>query len=369
MGVKLKYDRIWNFNAGPAAIPLEVLERVHENWFNFGGTGMNVMEWSHRSKEYDEIHNEAISRVKRLMGLGEDYHVLLLQGGASTQFAMLPMNFLAEGQTADYINTGAWSKKAIAEAKGFGNVNIAFNGEEVEFKRLPMQAELNLTPKARYVHITSNNTIKGTQFHTFPDVADVPLVADMSSDILSHEMDFSQFSMIYAGAQKNLGPSGVTLVILRDDFFQQEAADGVPTMLKYATHIEKNSLFNTAPTFGIYMLGEVLRWVEDHGGVAGMHKRNEEKAKLLYGFFNDNDDYFRCPVEEGSESWMNVCFRLPNEDLEAKMISESKAFGFSGMKGHRSVGGLRISMYNASPIEAVKDVIEFMTEFKTANPA
>lgn len=369
MAIKLKHDRIWNFNAGPAAIPLEVLERVHESWFNYGGTGMNVMEWSHRSKEYDAIHNEAVERVKRLMGLGDDYHVLFLQGGASTQFAMLPMNFLGEGQTADYINTGAWSKKAIAEVKPFGTVNVAFNGEEVEFKRLPSQDELKLTPGARYVHITSNNTIKGTQFRSFPDVGGVPLVADMSSDILSNDVDFTQFAMIYAGAQKNLGPSGVTLVILRDDFFKMAQEENVPTMLKYSTHVEKNSLYNTPPTFGIYMLGEVLRWVEENGGVAGMHKRNEEKSNLLYGFFHENPDYFKCPVEEGSESWMNVCFRLPNEDLEAKMIAESKAFGFSGMKGHRSVGGLRISMYNASPLEAIMDVIDFMKEFATNNPA
>ena len=365
MSVKLKYDRIWNFNAGPAAIPLEVLERVHESWFNFGGTGMNLMEWSHRGKEYDAIHNEAIERIKRICGLDDKFHVLFLQGGASTQFAQIPMNFL-QGGTADYINTGAWSKKAIAEAKLFGTVNVAFDGNTVEFKRLPKPEELKLSKDAKYVHITSNNTIKGTEFFEFPKV-EAPLVADMSSDILSHKLDFTQFSMIYAGAQKNLGPSGVTLVIVRDDFLKTAKIEGVPTMLQYGTHVENNSLYNTPPTFGIYMLREVLKWVEDEGGLEGMEKRNREKADLLYGFFNDNPDYFKCPVEKGSESWMNVCFRLPNEELEAKMISESKAAGFSGMKGHRSVGGLRISMYNASPVDAVKDVISFMKEFMAKN--
>ncbi len=365
MSIKLKYDRIWNFNAGPAAIPLPVLERVQQSWFNYGGTGMNVMEWSHRSKEYDEIHNDAVARVKRICGLDDSFHVLFLQGGASTQFAMIPMNFL-DGGTADYIHTGAWSKKAIAEAKYFGTVNLAFDGEAVEFKRLPKPDELKLTPGAKYVHITSNNTIKGTEFFEFPQV-DAPLVADMSSDILSHKVDFRQFALSYAGAQKNLGPSGVTLVILRDDFYKTAKNEGVPTMLKYGTHVEKNSLYNTPPTFGVYVLREVLAWVEENGGLEGMEKQNREKAELLYGFFAENSGYFKCPVEKGSESWMNVCFRLPSEELEAKMISESKAAGFSGMKGHRSVGGLRISMYNATPVDAIRDVIAFMTEFMKNN--
>ncbi|MFH0884023.1 MAG: 3-phosphoserine/phosphohydroxythreonine transaminase, partial [bacterium] len=293
------------------------------------------------------------------------FHVLFLQGGASMQFAMIPMNFL-DGGTADYINTGAWSKKAIAEAKAFGTVNVAFDGAAVEFKRLPKRNELKLSADAKYVHITSNNTIKGTQFFEFPKV-NAPLVADMSSDILSHKLDFTQFSLIYAGAQKNLGPSGVTLVIVCDDFLKTAKLDGIPTMLQYGTHVEANSLYNTPSTFGIYMLREVLAWVEEKGGLEGIEKRNREKADLLYGFFDENPGYFKCPAEKGSESWMNVCFRLPNEELEAKMISESKAAGFSGMKGHRSVGGLRISMYNASPIEAVRDVIAFMKDFMAKN--
>lgn len=361
-----KYDRVYNFNAGPAAVPLEVLERVRESWFNYQGSGMNVMEMSHRSKEYDRIHNDTIQRVRDLLGLGDEFHVLLLQGGASTQFAMIPMSFLGEGDTADYVNTGSWSTKAIKEAKLFGDVNIAFDGSEVEFTRLPRQEELKLTPEARYVHITSNNTIKGTQFFAYPDTGDVPLVADMSSDILSHRFDPMRFGLFYAGAQKNLGPSGVTLVVLRDDF-AAGANEALTTMLKYATHIEKNSLFNTPPTFGIYLMGEVLQWVTDHGGVEGMEARNRKKAEMVYGFFDEHPDFFNCPVERDSRSWMNACFRLPNEDLEGRMIAEATRSGFVGLKGHRSVGGLRISMYNANGPDEIEAVLAFMKDFMQHN--
>ncbi|MCB2211275.1 3-phosphoserine/phosphohydroxythreonine transaminase [bacterium] len=362
----LKFDRVHNYNAGPAAVPLEVLERVNEQWFNYHGAGMNVMEMSHRSKEFDKIHNDTIAKVRQLLNIGEDYHVLFLQGGASTQFGMIPMNFLGEGDTADYINTGTWSTKAIKEAKLFGDVNVAFDGNDVDFMKLPSQDELKLTDGARYVHITSNNTIKGTQFRQFPDTNGVPLVCDMSSDIMSHPLDMKPFGMIYAGAQKNLGPSGVTLVVMRDDF-AKGANEGLTTMLKYQTHIDKNSLFNTPPTFAIYLMGEVLQWVIDNGGLEGMAARNQKKADMLYGFFNDHPDYFKCPVAEDSRSWMNVCFRLPNEDLEGKMIAEATRNGFIGMKGHRSVGGLRISMYNAAPPESIEAVIAFMKDFMTHN--
>ncbi len=365
MSMKLKYDRVRNFNAGPSAIPLEVLERVHEKWFNYDGSGMNVMEMSHRSKEFDEIHNATISKVRTILGLDESYHVLLLQGGASTQFGMLAMNFL-NGKTADYINTGTWSTKAIKEGKLFGNVNVAFDGNETDFMRLPTQDELKLTDGAAFVHMTSNNTIKGTQFRTFPETNGVPLVCDMSSDIMSHKMDYTKFDMIYCGAQKNLGPSGVTLVILKDKF-AQTANPELTTMLKYQTHIDKDSMFNTPPTFAIYLMGEVLQWIIDNGGLEGMGKRNKAKADMLYGFFNDNPDFFRCPVDESSRSWMNVCFRLVNEDLEAKLIAEGKAAGYIGLKGHRSVGGLRISMYNTAGLDAVEDTIGFMKDFMKNN--
>ncbi len=358
----MKYDRIWNFNAGPAAVPIKVLERVHKQWFNYNRAGMNVMEMSHRSKEFDKIHNATIERTRELLKLGRDYHVLFLQGGASTQFAMVPMNFLGKGQTADYINTGTWSTKAIKEAKLFGKVNVAFDGNEVDFMRLPKQDELKLTRGAAYVHLTSNNTIKGTEFFRFPDTGAVPLVSDMSSDIFSHRFSAKPFGLIYAGAQKNLGPSGVTLVILRDDFFRTAKAK-LPTMLNYATHVEQNSLFNTPPTFAIYFMGEVLKWLLDQGGLKAMEEKNKEKAKLLYGFFDEHKDFFRLPVKRKSRSRMNVCFRLHDEKLEAKLIAASPKAGFSGMKGHRSVGGLRISMYNATPIGAIRDVIRFLKDF------
>lgn len=362
----MKYDRIYNFNAGPAAVPLDVLESIHENWFNYHGAGMAVLEMSHRSKEYDQIHENTISLVKKLMGLGEEYHVLFLQGGASLQFAMIPMNFLPEGKTADYINTGSWSTKAIKEAKLFGNVNVAFDGNEVEFKRLPKQEELKLTQGAAYVHLTSNNTIKGTQFFDFPKTDGIPLVCDMSSDIMSHVLDPKPFGLIYAGAQKNLGPSGVTLVILRDDLYQQ-AREGLTTMLSYSTHVNKNSLFNTPNSFGIYFMGEVLKWIDNQGGVAAVEKVNKAKADLLYGFMDENIDFYRGAVEKESRSWMNVCMRLPGEDLEAKFVKEGREAGFNGLKGHRSVGGIRVSMYNATGLDAIEALVDFMKEFMSKN--
>ncbi|MBZ0263312.1 3-phosphoserine/phosphohydroxythreonine transaminase [bacterium] len=362
----MKYDRIYNFNAGPAAVPLEALEAVHEKWFNFEGAGMALMEMSHRSKEYDAIHEETIRLIKKLMGLGDNYHVLFLQGGASLQFAMLAMNFLGQGNTADYINTGTWSTKAIKEAKLFGNVNVAFDGNEVEFMRLPKQNELKLTAGAKYVHITSNNTIKGTQFFDFPETNGIPLVCDMSSDIMSHTIDPEPFGMIYAGAQKNLGPSGVTLVILRDDLYKTANPD-LTTMLKYSTHVEKNSLYNTPNTFGIYFMGQVLKWIDDQGGIAAVEKVNKAKADLLYGFMDENKDFYRGPVAADSRSWMNVCMRLPSEELEAKFVKEGREAGFNGLKGHRSVGGIRVSMYNATGLNAIEAVVEFMKVFMKNN--
>jgi phosphoserine aminotransferase len=279
------------------------------------------------------------------------------------------MNVLG-GRKADYIITGSWSQKAIKEAKRFGEAKVAFDGDAQGdgFMRLPRQDELELTGDAHYVHVTSNNTIKGTQFFDFPDTGNVPLVCDMSSDIFSHTFDASRFGIIYAGAQKNLGPSGVTLVAMRDDFFQSaDPGDDVFTMMRYSTHIEKDSLFNTPPSFGIYLMGEVLKWIKENGGVKGMEERNKAKADLLYGFLDDNSDFFSCPVEKGSRSWMNVCFRLPSEELEAKLVAEAKEAGYIGLKGHRSVGGLRISMYNANGLDAVEDVVDFMKQFMETN--
>jgi phosphoserine aminotransferase len=361
----MKYDRIWNFNPGPAAVPLEVLEQVHESWFNLNRSGMNVMEMSHRSKEYEAIHNRAKELIKQLLGFGNNYHVLFLQGGASLQFAMVPMNFLY-GKTADYIHTGSWAGKAIKEAKLFGTVNLAFDGKPTNFNQLPHQDELKLTPGAAYVHLTSNETIGGIQFHNFPNTKGVPIVADMSSDILSRRFDPTPFGLIYAGAQKNLGPSGVTLVVMRDDFYKT-AREGLATMLSYKTHDDENSLYNTPNTFGIFFMCKVLEWVAGLGGMVEMERRNREKADTLYNFIDSSGGFYRGTAEKESRSWMNACLRMPSEDLEAKFISEAKTAGFIGLKGHRSVGGIRVSMYNAVPIDAIRDLIGFMKSFRAKN--
>ena len=362
----MKYDRVWNFNPGPAAVPLEVLEQVHESWFNLNRSGMNVMEMSHRSKEYEAIHNRTKELIRQLLGFGDNYHVLFLQGGASLQFAMAPMNFLPAGKSADYINSGSWASKAIKEAKLFGSVNLAFDGKPIGYNRLPAQDELKLTAGAAYVHITSNETIGGIQFHAFPDTGGVPMVCDMSSDILSRRFDTKPFGLIYAGAQKNLGPSGVTLVVIRDDFLKG-AREGLTTMLAYKTYVDENSLYNTPNTFGIFFMCKVLEWVVGMGGMAEMERRNREKAETLYRFIDGSGGYYRGTVEAGSRSWMNACLRMPNEELEAKFIAEAKAAGFIGLKGHRSVGGIRVSMYNAVPIEAINDLIGFMKNFQAGN--
>jgi len=363
----MKYDRIWNFNAGPAAVPLEVLEQVYAEWFNCKGTGMALLEMSHRSKEYDAIHNNTIALVKELLGLDDRFHVLLLQGGASTQFAMIPMNFLLPGRTADYINTGTWASKAIKEAKPLGSVNVAFDGKAENYMRLPRQDELKLSSDAVYTHFTSNNTIKGTEYFKYPDLGNSPMVCDMSSDIMSHKFDATKFSLIYAGAQKNLGPSGVTLVVIRDDFYQTARLEGLPTMMSYKTHVDENSMYNTCPTFAIYFMGLVLQWIKDNGGLAGMEKRNRAKAELLYGFMDKHADYYRGPVDKGSRSWMNICMRLPSEELEEKFVKEAKAAKMIGIKGHRSVGGIRFSCYNAVPIEAMQAAVDFMGDFMKKN--
>ncbi|MCK4413634.1 MAG: 3-phosphoserine/phosphohydroxythreonine transaminase [Candidatus Eisenbacteria sp.] len=359
--------RAHNFYPGPAVLPVAALERAQRELLDWEGTGTSVMETSHRSKEYDAVHNETIAIIKEMLGLGERFHVLLLQGGASLQFAMVPMNLLSAGQTADYIHTGTWSKKAIAEAKLFGTVNVAFDGETVELKRVPRQDELKLTPGARYVHMTSNNTIKGTQFHAFPDTGGVPIVCDMSSDFLWRAFDPSPFGIIYAGAQKNIGPAGVTVVIIRDDILKQCKTEGVPTLLKYQTHADKNSLFNTPPSFNIYMVRNVLRTMMDAGGLAEIEARNRKKAGMVYDTIDANPDFFRAPVPKESRSLMNIVFRLPAEDLEARFVAEGKLGNLLGLKGHRSVGGIRISAYNSCPLESVEAIVEFMKAFAKAN--
>jgi len=353
--------RTMNFNPGPACLPLPVLEQAREEFLDFAGTGMSILEVSHRSPEYDAVHRGTQAKLKKLLGLGDDYEVLFLGGGASTQFAMIPLNFLGEGQVADYIDTGTWSTKAIKEARIVGEANVAASSEAEGYTRIPRPDEWNLTPGAAYLHITTNNTIKGTQWHTFPEV-DVPLVADMSSDILWRPFDASRFALFYAGAQKNLGPAGVTVVVIRRDMVER-AREGLPTMLSYRTHAEKGSLFNTPPCFPIYMVGKVLDWIEARGGLEAVERDNRRKAGLLYGTIDRNPEFFRAPVEKESRSYMNVVFRLPTEELERRFVAEGKEKNMNGLKGHRSVGGIRVSIYNAVEPGWVEAVVAHMEDF------
>ncbi len=359
-------SQTWNFYAGPATLPAPALERAKDEIPNWENTGMSVMETSHRSAEYDVVHYGAMNLLKELLGLDDDHQVLFLQGGASTQFAMLPMNFIPEGGSADYVNTGTWSQKALKEANIVASGRIAGSSEAEGFSRIPNQAELDLDPDAAYAHITSNNTIKGTQYHDFPDTGSVPLVADMSSDILWRPIDANRFHLIYAGAQKNIGPSGVTIVIIRKSWIEK-AIQGLPTMLSYGTYSAKDSLYNTPPTFSIYMVRNVLEWLKGNGGLAAMEKTNRAKGDLLYGVFEDSAGFYSSPVAKDSRSYMNVVFRLPSEELEAKFVAEAKAVGMVGLKGHRSVGGCRASIYNAMPLEGVQFLADFMKEFARAN--
>lgn len=359
----LQNKRAFNFNAGPSALPLDVLKKAQDELIDFNNSGMSVMELSHRSTTFEQVHNEAIANLRRLYEIPENYEVLFVQGGASLQFAMIPMNFLHEGQTASYVDTGAWSEKALKEAKLFGNVNISASSKADQYKYIPTLNDLKFSENDAYLHITSNNTIFGTQWKDFPETGDVPLIADMSSDILSKPIDISKFACIYAGAQKNLGPSGVTVVIIRKDLLEKEQA-GIPTMLKYSTHAANNSLYNTPPTFGIYMLGEVLKWVDAQGGLMQLAKQNEEKAKLIYDAIDESNGFYFGHAEEGSRSLMNITFRVSDEVLEKQFIKEAKEAGFVGLEGHRSVGGLRASTYNAVPVETCQALADFMNAFR-----
>lgn len=358
-------DRIYNFSAGPAILPLPVLEQAQAELLALPKVGMSVMEISHRSKAFEAIIESAKSQIKNLLGLSDDYHILFLQGGASLQFSMIPMNFLAQDKSADYLLTGSWGKKAIKEAKKCGTVNTACSTQEEGFKRVPKQDELKLNANAVYCHITTNETIEGVQWQTEPDTGNVPLVADASSDILSRPIDVKKYGMIYAGAQKNLGPSGVTLCIIRDDMLKL-IPDNLHTMLDYRTHTENNSLYNTPNTWGIYIIDLVCKWIESKGGLSGIHQQNEAKAKMLYDTI-DSTEFYRGHADTDSRSRMTPTFRLPNEDLEKQFIKEAESEKLNGLKGHRSVGGLRASIYNAFPVEGVEKLIEFMNEFERKN--
>ena len=354
--------RIFNFSAGPAVMPLPVLEQAQRELVALPGVGMSVLEISHRSKTFEDILGQAIADVRELGHVDDRYSILFLQGGASLQFSMVPMNFLGAGQVADYIDTGSWADKAAKEAKKIGTVNITGSTKADNYSRIPSQHELKLTSGAAYVHITTNNTIEGTQWHSLPDVSDAPLVADASSDIFSQPIDVTRFGLIYAGAQKNLGPSGVTLVIVRKDLLAR-SNDSLPVMLNYKMQSENNSLYNTPPTFGIYLLGLTMKWLKALGGLTAIATVNERKAAKLYAEI-DRSGFYRGTADKAGRSRMNVTFRLPTEELEKRFEKEATAQGLDGLKGHRSVGGMRASIYNAFPDEGVDALVAFMREFE-----
>ncbi|MFY9529991.1 MAG: 3-phosphoserine/phosphohydroxythreonine transaminase [Candidatus Acidiferrales bacterium] len=355
--------RAFNFNSGPGALPLAVLERVREELLDYRGTGMSVMEMSHRSPEYEEIQSRAEQALRRHLSIQEDYAVIFLQGGGSLQFTMVPMNLCLPQKPVDMLHTGMWTSKAIGELKKGFPYRLAASTEAEKFARLPRTDEIALDPNASYVYMAANNTIEGTQWHSFPATGDVPLVADMSSDILSHPVDVRRFGLIFAGAQKNLGPAGATLVIVRRDLAER-ADKNLPALLQYRTHIKERSLYHTPPTFAVYVIGLVLEWLAAEGGVSAIHQRNAAKAKLLYEAI-DSSGYYSCPVEKSSRSLMNVVFRVAggNEPIEQQFLKEASAAGLLGLAGHRSVGGMRASLYNAVAIEAVQALVSFMREF------
>jgi phosphoserine aminotransferase len=358
--------RAYNFNAGPAALPLEVLKQAQQEFIDFSGAGMSIMEMSHRSAIYEQVNNEAQELLRELYGIPNNYKVLFLQGGASTQFAMIPMNLLTPDTSAAFVMTGSWADKAIKEAKLIGQTSIVASSEADKFNRIPDLSGIELPSNAAYLHVTSNETIEGTQYAAFPETGDVTLIADMSSDILSRPVDISKFGLIYAGAQKNLGPSGVTIVIVREDLVAQSPKT-IPTMLRYDTHVSTNSLYNTPPSFSVYLVGLMLKWVKERGGVAATEQYNRDKTKLIYDTIDQSGGFYRGFADPASRSLMNITFRIQSEELENLFAKESEKQGFVGLKGHRSVGGLRASTYNAVPLESCKALAEFMQDFQKRN--
>lgn len=357
--------RIFNFAAGPAILPLEVLEHAQRDLLSLPGVGMSILEISHRSKTFEEIIQGCAADMRTLAGIPENYKILFLQGGASLQFSMVPMNLLPADGSADYIVTGAWAQKAMKEAKRIGAVKIAGSTERENFSRVPKQPELTLDPHAAYVHMTSNNTIFGTEWHWLPDTGSVPLVSDMSSDIFSRPVDVTKHALIYAGAQKNLAPAGMTLVIIREDMLARSPAS-LHTMLNYNTHAQNDSLYNTPPVFPIYIMRLVMTWLLKNGGLAAVEKVNRHKAETLYGEI-DRTGFYRGHAQKDSRSLMNVTFRLPSEELEKKFAKDAAAAGLDGLKGHRSVGGIRASIYNAFPQAGVEALVGFMRDFEQKN--
>jgi len=357
--------RVYNFYAGPATLPLPALKKAQEELLDFKGTGMSLMEISHRSKEYAEVHAEVSNLVRKLMSIPDDYRVLWLQGGASSQFYMIPLNLQMEGKPMEYVNTGAWSKKAIKEGKVYGDVKVVASSEDENFSYIPK--DIQFSDNAAFAHITGNNTIYGTEYQEWPKVpSNVPLTCDMSSNIMDKVIDLRKFGVIYAGAQKNIGPAGVTLVIVREDLLDR-VSENTPTMQKWKTHAEKDSLFNTGPCWAIYMCKLCLEHLKGLGGVSAIEKINRNKAKILYDVIDNSGGFYRGHVKSDSRSLMNVTFNLPTPELEAKCVAEGLAKGMVGLKGHRSIGGMRASIYNAMPTEGVQILSDFMKEFQENN--
>lgn len=358
--------RIYNFNPGPATLPLEVLQQVQAELLNFDNSGMSILEISHRSAPYEKVHNQTKSDILELMGLGEDYEVLFIQGGASLQFSMVPLNFATKQNPGTYILSGTFSTNAYKEAENLGVGTIAASTKAENFRRVPRQEELNIDKNSAYLHICNNNTIYGTEFHYIPDTDGVPLFADMSSDFLSRPYDFKKFDLIYVGVQKNLGPAGVVVVVAKKSLVENSPAN-LPTMLRYDTFYKKNSLYNTPPAFSIYVVGKVVAWIKNQGGLPEMARRNSKKAEILYAAIDDSHGFYTGHADKDSRSLMNVTFRLPSEDLEKKFVAQALENNLGGVKGHRSVGGMRASIYNAMTIEGVETLADFMNTFRRQN--
>ncbi len=359
-------NRIFNFSAGPCTLPLSALEKAQTDFVDYQGAGMSLIEMSHRGKHYDEVHYEAMANIREVLNVPESHDVLLIQGGATLQFAMVPMNLMADGKTAEFIITGTWGKKAIADAEKIGPTRIIWTGETENFTRIPAGDAYTAGNDAVYLHICGNETIGGIEYHAYPNSGGVPLVADMSSHIMSRPIEWSKLQLAFAGAQKNLGPAGLALVVIHKDLLEK-CKDGLPAYLSYKTHAGKDSRYNTPPVFSIYMMKLTLDWVKSAGGLAEMEKRAVARSSALYNTIDSLDGWYRCPADKESRSRMNVCFRLPTEELEARFIAEALEENFSGLKGHSSVGGCRASMYNAMPVEGAERLAEFMVKFKKKN--
>ena len=358
--------RVFNFSAGPCILPLPALEKAQADFVDYQGAGMSIVEMSHRGKHYDEVHHEALAGIRDVLAVPDSHDILFIQGGATLQFAMVPLNLMTNGKIAEFIHTGAWVKKAIADAETLGAARIIWTGEAENFTRMPSNDEYRVGKDAAYVHICGNETIGGIEYHTYPDTGSTPLVADMSSHIMSRPIEWNKIDLAFAGAQKNLGPAGLAVVIIHKALLEN-GKEGLPAYLSYKTHAGKDSLYNTPPVFAIYMMKLTVDWVKSQGGVAEMEKRALARSNALYDVIDRSEGWYRCPVDRASRSRMNVCFRLPTEDLEAKFIAEALEADFSGLKGHRSVGGCRASMYNAMPVEGAEKLAEFMLKFKQQN--